>query len=236
MPPEARQAPAVARTIFIGDVHGCLDELQDLVKACAVDWTADRVISVGDLVAKGPDSHGVLQFVRETGMAAVLGNHDSKLLSIGPSATAVAPDTRAAEDDADHHTAVARTLDDRDWALLQSLPLYLELPALNVLVVHGGIRPGIPLDEQPRGLLMNLRSITAAGAPSNRVDGGVPWASLWPGPQHVVFGHDAVRGLQQHPFATGLDSGCVYGRELTALILPEKRLVSVPARRTYVTF
>lgn len=215
------------RTILIGDIHGCLDELGDLLVACAVDWKVDRVISVGDLVAKGPDSHGVLQLVRETGIRAVLGNHDAKLLTIG------AEGARTDEGDADHHTAVARTLDGYDWALLGALPLYLELPELNLLVVHGGLRPGVPLAEQPRGVLMNLRSITAAGAPSNRVDGGVPWASLWTGPEHVVFGHDAIRGLQQHPHATGLDTGCVYGRSLTALILPERRLVSVPARRTY---
>ena len=218
------------RTILIGDIHGCLAELQELMVACAVDWKADRVISVGDLVAKGPDSHGVLQMVRETGMRAVLGNHDAKLLTIGPQPEG---DGAAAGPAPDHHTAVARTLDARDWPLLDGLPLYLDLPELDALVVHGGIRPGIPIEEQPRGVLMNLRSIAPDGAPSNRVDGGVPWASLWPGPRHVVFGHDAIRGLQQYPFATGLDTCCVYGRALTALILPERRLVSVPARRAY---
>jgi len=108
------------RTILIGDIHGCLAELQELMVACAVDWKADRVISVGDLVAKGPDSHGVLQMVRETGMRAVLGNHDAKLLTIGPQPEG---DGAAAGPAPDHHTAVARTLDARDWPLLDGLPL-----------------------------------------------------------------------------------------------------------------
>ena len=70
------------------------------------------------------------------------------------------------------------------------------------------------------------------GQPSKRIE-GAPWGALWTGPEHAVFGHDAVRGLQPHAHATGLDTGCVYGRELTGLLLPAHKLVSVPARRAY---
>jgi hypothetical protein len=90
----------------------------------------------------------------------------------------------------------------------------------------------VPLAEQKREHLLNLRSIDDDGHPSKRIEGR-PWGSVWRGPEHVVFGHDAVRGLQRHPHATGLDTGCVYGRELTALILPERKLVHFAARRAY---
>jgi len=222
------------RTIFVGDVHGCLDELLALLRLVEVEATPgasarDDVILLGDVTAKGPDSQGVLALIRERGFRAVLGNHDAKVLSVGRHESSAARDPDIGE-----HARVAATLKDADWALLDSLPLTLPVPEVNAIAVHGGLVPGVPLDQQPRKFLLNLRSITPQGEPSKRVSDGVPWASLWPGPEHVVFGHDAVRGLQRHPFATGLDTGCVYGGALSALILPANRIVSTPARRPYV--
>lgn len=213
------------RLILIGDVHGCVDELQALLRAVG-HHRSDKVVLVGDLVAKGPDSQGVVQLAREVRAWAVRGNHDDHVLRCRfrpPGSRPLKP----------HHQQVVDTLKPADWAYLERLPLYCRFKEHNLLVVHAGIVPGTPLRQQRIDNLLNLRSIAPDGRPSKKVEGGVPWASRWEGPEQIVFGHDAVRGVQQHPFATGLDSGCVYGRELTALILPEKRFVSVKARRAY---
>jgi hypothetical protein len=215
------------RTIIVGDVHGCREELERLLAAAGAG-REDRVVLVGDLVAKGPDSQGVVQLVRERGYEAVLGNHDAKVLDIGRGAP------EAGQHGGGEHARVARTLAPEDWSFLEALPLTVPLPALGAVVVHAGLIPGVPLAEQPRKFLLNLRSITPEGEPSKRIGDGAPWASLWRGPEHVVFGHDALRGLQQYPLATGLDTGCVYGGRLTALALPDRRLFSEPARRAYV--
>jgi diadenosine tetraphosphatase ApaH/serine/threonine PP2A family protein phosphatase len=217
------------RTIVVGDVHGCLDELQALLRDCGV-VRGDRVVLAGDLVAKGPDSRGVVQLVREIGALAVLGNHDDYCIDVWRR----------------HHQGEARrprrwlldTLDDSDWAFLESLPLFLRLGAEyaggpEVAVVHAGAVPGVPLEEQERDNLLSLRSLVGGSAPSRRLLMRWPWAAAWRGPEHIVFGHDAVRGLQQYPLATGVDTGCVYGRELTALELPSRRIHKVPARRRY---
>jgi predicted phosphodiesterase len=212
------------RILIVGDVHGCLDELLALVERFG-RGPDDRVVLVGDLVAKGPDSEGVVAWARTSNAEAVLGNHDAHVLK------AIRGDTRVGP----AHRAIAETLSAPDVAWLEARPLWLRLEheaAGPHLVVHGGLVPGIPIEQQTRDHLLNLRSITEKGEPSKRID-GAPWASLWRGPEHVVFGHDAVRGLQRHPFATGLDSGCVYGRELTGLVLPRGDLLSVPAARAY---
>jgi predicted phosphodiesterase len=215
----------MGRTILVGDVHGCVDELRALLEQCEHSKD-DQVILVGDLVAKGPDSAGVVQFARESGFGAVLGNHDEHVLTVAKQG---APSGKR-----EHHALVAATLGASDLEWLGDRPLWMapRVAGWNVLVVHGGFIPGVPLSAQPRKYLLNLRSIHEDGSPSRRID-GAPWASLWKGPAHVVFGHDALRGLQQHAFATGLDTGCVYGQRLTALILPENRIVSVAAKRAY---
>ncbi len=215
------------RTLFIGDVHGCARELDALLEACG--WRpGDRVVLVGDLVAKGPDSAGVVRRARERGFLAVCGNHDEHVLRWHHGRM------REGKKLKPEHRHVLETLTAADWAYLDALPLYLRFPELHAVAVHGGLVPGVPLEAQQAEHLLTLRSFTPYGEPSKRVDAGVPWASLWKGPELVIFGHDAIRGVQRHPHAVGLDSGCVYGGALTAYVLPEGRFYSVKAERAYL--
>jgi hypothetical protein len=214
------------RTIIIGDVHGCLDELLTLVSRCGYA-AGDRLILVGDLVAKGPDSLGVVAWARESGAEAVLGNHDDHVLRARRGMPGVKP----------KHQRLAEAFGAEDVAWLEARPLFLragELDGKPLVVVHAGLMPGVAIEAQERDHFLNLRSVLPDGSPSKESE-GAPWASLWSGPEQIVFGHDSLRGLQRHPSAIGLDTGCVYGRRLTALILPEGRLVSVSARRAYAS-
>jgi hypothetical protein len=216
------------RTVVIGDVHGCIDELDRLLAAVS-HAPDDRTIFVGDLVAKGPNSQAVVQRAREIGALTVRGNHDHGVLRC----VHALRDGTTLEKAKPAHFKVASTLRDADVAYLERTPLFLDLPELGVWVVHAGVAQGVALQRQNEGHLMTMRSVRPDGSISSRLRDGVPWASIYAGPAHVVFGHDAVSGLQQYPFATGLDTGCVYGRKLTALILPERRLVQVQASRAY---
>ena len=231
----------MARTIIVGDVHGCVDELGRLLDALA-PGAADRVLFVGDLVARGPDSLGVLALYRSVNGQAVLGNHEYKLLAAH----------RARRDGSKRprvsalHYGLLHRLAEADWALLESLPLSLSLPEHGLSIVHAGVLPEQGLAAQDPWVLTHIRSIDPQGKPSPRHD-FEPWAARYGGDPHIVFGHNSRLGLQLAPHATGLDTGCVYGGLLTALVLaanqpippdPHQRralLHSVSAARAYHT-
>ena len=219
------------RVIAIGDVHGCIDELQDLLRECDYQ-PGDLVVFLGDLVCKGPDSISVIQMAREIGAIGVRGNHDFEVVRWHQAIkSGVDPPVVGSE-----HFHIATCLTKADMKWLYSLPWYLSSKELGCLFVHAGFVSGIRLAKQNPRLMMNMRSILPDGTVTSKFFSNWPWARLWDGPQTVLFGHDADRGLQSYEHAIGLDTGCVYGGRLTACILPEKRLVSVSAKREYFKY
>lgn len=232
----------MARTIIVGDVHGCGDELGDMLDTTRYAQGTDTLLLVGDLVARGPDSGLAVRRARTAGALAVRGNHDEKVLVWWRAASSHGKGVADRKIKlSDRHRVAVGQLEEEDFRWLSGLPLVRSVPAHNLLVVHAGVDPRASMDEQDPAMLMNIRSIDEHNRPTRTLD-GLAWAKVWSGPEHVVFGHDARRGLQLEAFATGLDTGCCYGRELTALVLEEgepvpldiearkKRLVAVPAR------
>jgi len=219
------------RVIAIGDVHGCIDELQDLLRQCQYA-PGDLVVFLGDLVCKGPDSISVVQMAREIGALGVRGNHDFEVIRWHRAIKAgVDPPALRSE-----HFHIASCLSKEDVKWMHNLPWYISSKDLSALFVHAGFVSGIRLAKQNPRLMMNMRSILPDGTVTSKFFNNWPWARLWDGPQTVLFGHDADRGLQQYEHAIGLDTGCVYGGRLTAYILPERKLVSVSARREYFKY
>lgn len=212
------------RFIVIGDVHGCSTELMALLDRIA-PVTGDRVVFVGDVVAKGPNTERVLRTARELRAEIALGNHEKKLLDARAARSAGRPPPTKLEPT---HERLLETLTDEDWAELESLPLWIELGE-QLRVVHAGIVPGVPMSEQDPKNLLHMRSLSDTGEPSSKW--GTPWGARYVGPPHVVFGHNARKDPQMHPFATGLDTGCVYGGALTALVLEQGSVPPPPAAR-----
>lgn len=219
---------ASGRTLVIGDVHGCREEAEDLLVRC--HYTPDDdVVFVGDLVAKGPDSAGVIDLCLRIGARSVLGNHDAAILRYLRAVAAGEANPYLKPS----HKPVIDALLPHHIAYLESLPLWIALPEHNVLVVHAGLVPGVALADQEPALLLNVRTLRPDGTGSKGAEDGPLWGTQWHGPELVIFGHHALAGFQQHPFAIGLDTGCCYGRELTACILPGRSFVAVPAHQAY---
>ncbi|CAG2199685.1 unnamed protein product [Mytilus edulis] len=224
------------REIFIiGDVHGCLDELNELLHLAKSKLKGKQLlpIFVGDLANKGPHNVSTIRRIRvELNGYAVRGNHDEAVLK-----QCLSRQERADYIVPDKYKWTTELVAD-DIRFIQELPYTIHIPSKNSVIVHGGLVPGTPLEEQDYTNFITMRSLFKDGetltASANRLI-GKPWASMWEGPEHVYFGHDAARKLQQYSYATGLDSGCLYGNWLTGIFLDSQRMIHVKAKKVYVT-
>jgi bis(5'-nucleosyl)-tetraphosphatase (symmetrical) len=233
------------RRIFIGDIQGCREELEALLEKLRFDPVADVLCPVGDLVNRGPDSLGVLRLMRRLEAASVLGNHDLHLLQVAaglrePRRTDTLAEVLASAERAELLAWLARLPFARQWD--------------DVLLVHAALHPrwsdplrelaGVDPIRPTRAAIFAVRTryCDPRGDLPERDDVPPPppfrpWHEYYDSGRHggrtVVFGHWATQGLLVRAHVRGLDTGCVWGRELTAWIAEEDRLVAVPARRAY---
>jgi protein phosphatase len=232
----------------IGDIHGCRAELELLLTDLGYAMTRDaagqaagahrddrRVIFVGDLVDRGPDTPGVLRLVM--GMVAagdafcVSGNHESKLLRAlrgrnvqVTHGLAESLAQLAAEPD-EFRAGVERFLD--------GLISHYVLDGGQLVVSHAG------LTERYQGRASGrVREFCLYGQTTGETDEyglpvRYPWAQEYRGAAMVLYGHTPVPAPEWINNTLCLDTGCVFGGHLTALRYPERELLSVPAAAVY---
>lgn len=212
------------QTLVIGDVHGCSNELERLLKLAHLHDKMD-VVFVGDLINKGPDSIGVLARCVELGARAVAGNHELGFIKY------VASERRDKPSFEQVKLQLGRDLN--YWLkVMASWPLFIEEE--HWLVVHAGLVPSLHPRNTDARLLTQIRSWDGVGTCLEKVTDPA-WFDCYHQQKLVVFGHWAMRGLVWRSNAVGLDTGCVYGGKLSGLVLPERRLIQVPAQRPYVS-
>lgn len=226
------------RSIVVGDIHGCLRELDSLLEKVEFKAGRDRLILCGDLVDRGPDSVGVVARAMEIGAECVVGNHEYKYLKWRKNTL-----SGKTPQISDRKRAIYDAFTEEQWVWLGSLPYYIHIDD-RWTVIHAGCRAGVPIEKQVVEDLVFLRHVRRSDG--KRVsDLNTPlkaethafWTELWTGPRSIVYGHYVEkRGpvLTQHgcpPIETlGIDTGCAFGGKLTAAILDRGvNFVSVPA-------
>jgi protein phosphatase len=232
---------------IIGDVHGCYDELRQLLDRLGYD-VADseaslsishpegrRVVFVGDLIDRGPKNPDVLRLVMSAVSAGtafcVAGNHDVKL-----SRKLRGKDVKITHGLAESLAQLESTSAEfkRDAAeFLDELVSHYVFDGGKLVVAHAGLK------EEMHGRGSGaVRSFCMYGETTGETDEfGLPvrynWAQDYRGRAMVVYGHTPVPSVEWLNNTICIDTGCVFGGSLTALRYPERELVSVPAARMY---
>ncbi len=214
------------RLIAIGDIHGCLREFEELLHKLDLD-RHDRVVLLGDLINRGPDSAGVLALAREVAHLSLLGNHELRLLNYRKTGDP----THLKK--ADYETL--KQLEAKDWSYMRAMPLTYHDPGDNIVLVHGGFLPNQPWREQPARIVTRVQVVDKTGNARKRSEAPrcPHWSELWEGPPFVVYGHTPREHVSRAKWSLGIDTACAQGGYLTACILPEKRIVQVRAHEKY---
>ena len=203
------------RHIIVGDVHGCLYELQEMLEELKFDMKEDVLILAGDLVDRGPMSKEVIEFCMSVPrFHSVIGNHDDRCLRYfealnGPEGNRVEVKWGLSKT----ISSLGGKLDEDKRKFIEAFPSILRIPA--GYVVHGGFDPLMTPEEQQRNDCMFMRFYGGNGYFDDEL--GVDWWKLWPSDApRVFFGHVVHESFPDLPNVTPLDGGCVFGGYLKA--------------------
>jgi predicted phosphodiesterase len=227
------------RLIIYGDIHGCLDEFKVLRKKIK-PTKKDIEVVVGDILNKGPFSLETLRYIIKKDILLVRGNNEDKILKLYKK--------NITEGIKPWEEKIVRGIKKGEIKFLKNLPYFLKFK--NVTVIHGGIPFGVrlskKLSKEKRKQLTLLRyydkdlNILPWYEKDKR---DKFWSELYDGRDgFVVSGHHPFSKPKIEKFAIDIDTGCVYGGKLTAIVFKKKKKIydtkdyeifSVKARKNY---
>ncbi|KAI5306901.1 hypothetical protein KEM56_006513 [Ascosphaera pollenicola] len=276
------------RLVIVGDVHGCLEELQELLNN--IDFSPknnDHLIFTGGIIGGGPKSPGTVDLARTVSASCVRGYAEDRVLLTRNRMQATEKMIKA-EKEHDSGTVklavllgeepgvvgerelaerqVAKELSDEQADWLAACPVILKVGRIgadgvdegdegqdmgDVVVVHGGLIPGVALDHQDPAAVMTVRTIdTELHVPYDSA-GGIDWARMFDKeqqilaaaasrarndpvtlrgirqPMTVVYGHDLLDTPSIRRYTKGLNTACYLGGRLSALIIEDGGVTSV---------
>lgn len=226
------------RTIIVGDLHGMLLEFRELMDKCSYNKEEDRLILAGDLVDRGPDSAGVIEYAQEIDAELCIGNHDDKYIRYRKHERKKTHTGRKHYKNpmvmSPEKIKVWKSLTDDHVDYLESGKYCIPLWEYNTIVVHAGVLPGdVPVDKRDRKEYIFTRFIDketfehrSLGPDFTKPEGSIHWTEVYDGYLDVIYGHDVqsfdepvIRQNHKGSRTIGIDTGSCFGGNLTAFIL-----------------
>ena len=205
----------MGKIFAIGDIHGSIDRLQDLMQKIPIDFTNDTLLFIGDYIDRGPGSVEVVEYLmdlkkRVPEIILLKGNHEDMLEKYLDGTDRFTYLLNGGQNTLDSYLSKTHRSDSfpipaEHIDFFKSLRLYYETEAY--IFVHAGLRPKIPLASQKTEDLLWIRDKFIY----SKYNFGKP----------VVFGHTPLEKPLVEPNKIGIDTGAVYGNALTCVQLPD---------------
>jgi serine/threonine protein phosphatase 1 len=205
----------------IGDIHGCADELERLMKKIPIDYGHDTLVFIGDYIDRGPHPYEVVDClidfkVRHPNTVFLKGNHEEMLENYLQGTDRFTYLANGGQETLDSYLRRAKTSDavpipSNHLGFFQSLALFYQTE--DYIFVHAGLRPKVSLEKQDPKDLLWIRDKFL----SSKFNFG----------KRVIFGHTPFPEPLVEPNKIGIDTGAVYGNRLTCVQLPELLFFSV---------
>jgi protein phosphatase len=240
---------------MIGDVHGCSEELVELLLLLGYEPAGDRpleapikrapslrhpddrrVVFLGDLVDRGPDVPGVLRLVmrlvEDDRALCVAGNHDDKLRRalLGRPVQV----KHGLERSLEQLSRESKSFRAEVLRFLEALPSHHVLDEGRLVVAHAGLPARFHGSSSGRTRDFALFGEVTGGKDEYGLPVRLDWTREHDGGTVIVYGHTPVLVPEWRGTTIDIDTGCIFGGSLTALRYPELELVSVPARKEHV--